>query len=127
MSYIDWKYFQDYAPNALSEDSFNEWIERASDVIDMLTFCRIPKAGGIDALSNQCAEAVRKATAAQVLTLSMTGGQMLNSVSLGKFSYSNADKNQLDSINGIPLSGLVRGYLACCPRLTYAGVRARCK
>jgi len=127
MSYIDWEYFQDYAPNTLNEALFDEWIGRASDVIDMLTFCRIKKAGGIGALSEHCAEAVRKATAAQLLTLATTGGEMMSSVSLGKFSYSNSGASNSDSIYGIPLSGLVRGYLACCPGLTYTGLRARCR
>jgi len=133
MAYIDWAYFQAYAPgSSVTATEFPALAERASDVIDMLTFCRIKEAGGLSALPSSIQDAVKKATAAQVETLDLFGGAMAtagaavnpNSATIGKFSYSRSEWSG-GSINGIPLSPLVSGYLGCTG-LMYAGIDRGC-
>lgn len=133
MAYIDWAYFQAYAPgSSVTATEFPALAERASDVIDMLTFCRIKEAGGLSALPSSIQDAVKKATAAQVETLGLFGGAMAtagaasnpNSATIGKFSYSRSEWSG-GSINGIPLSPLVSGYLGCTG-LMYAGIDRGC-
>ena len=133
MAYIDWEYFQAYAPgSSVTATEFPALAERASDVIDMLTFCRIKEAGGLSALPSSIQDAVKKATAAQVETLGLFGGAMAtagaavnpNSATIGKFSYSRSEWSG-GSINGIPLSPLVSGYLGCTG-LMYAGIDRGC-
>jgi hypothetical protein len=133
MAYIDWAYFQAYAPgSSVTATEFPALAERASDVIDMLTFCRIKEAGGLTALPSSIQDAVKKATAAQVETLGLFGGAMAtagaavnpNSATIGKFSYSRSEWSG-GSINGIPLSPLVSGYLGCTG-LMYAGIDRGC-
>ncbi len=133
MAYIDWAYFQAYAPgSSVTATEFPALAERASDVIDMLTFCRIKEAGGLTALPSSIQDAVKKATAAQVETLGLFGGAMAtagaasnpNSATIGKFSYSRSEWGG-GSINGIPLSPLVSGYLGCTG-LMYAGIDRGC-
>lgn len=133
MAYIDWAYFQAYAPgSSVTATEFPALAERTSDVIDMLTFCRIKEAGGLSALPSSIQDAVKKATAAQVETLGLFGGAMAtagaavnpNSATIGKFSYSRSEWSG-GSINGIPLSPLVSGYLGCTG-LMYAGIDRGC-
>lgn len=133
MAYIDWAYFQAYAPgSSVTATEFPALAERASDVIDMLTFCRIKEAGGLSALPSSIQDAVKKATAAQVETLGLFGGAMAtagaavnpNSATIGKFSYSRSEWGG-GSINGVPLSPLVSGYLGCTG-LMYAGIDRGC-
>lgn len=133
MAYIDWAYFQAYAPgSSVTATEFPALAERASDVIDMLTFCRIKEAGGLSALPSSIQDAVKKATAAQVETLGLFGGAMAtagaaanpNSATIGKFSYSRSEWSG-GSINGIPLSPLISGYLGCTG-LMYAGIDRGC-
>ena len=133
MAYIDWAYFQAYAPgSSVTATEFPALAERASDVIDMLTFCRIKEAGGLSALPSSIQDAVKKATAAQVETLGLFGWAMAtagaavnpNSATIGKFSYSRSEWSG-GSINGIPLSPLVSGYLGCTG-LMYAGIDRGC-
>lgn len=134
MAYIDWAYFLAYAPgSSVADTEFPALAERASDVIDMLTFCRIKEAGGLTALPSSIQGAVKKATAAQVETLDLFGGTWAtagaasnpNSATIGKFSYSRGGSEWGGgSINGIPLSPLVPGYLGCTG-LMYAGIDRR--
>lgn len=136
MAHIDWAYFQTYAPGSdINEGEFPVLAERASDVIDMLTFCRIRERGGLASFPPPIQEAIKKATAAQVETLYLFGGTWAaagaaanpNSATIGKFSYSRGGSSEWNggSINGIPLSPLVSGYLGCTG-LLYAGIDGGC-
>jgi len=116
MSYIDWTYFQGYSPNSeVTATEFPALAERASDVIDMLTFCRLKERGGLSAFPASIQEAVKKATAAQVETLHLFGG------SWAAYARGSSSEFSGGTINGIPLSPLVQGYLSCTG-LMYAGV-----
>ena len=135
MAYIDWAYFQTYAPGSdITAAEFPTLAERASDVIDMLTFCRIKEAGGLSALPSSSQDAVKKATAAQVETLDLFGGTWAaagaaanpNSATIGKFSYARSGSEfSGGSINGIPVAPLASGYLGCTG-LMYAGIDRGC-
>ena len=136
MSYIDLAYFQTYAPySEVTSDEFSALAERASDVIDVLTFCRIPESGGLPVFPVRVQEAVKKATAAQVETLYLYGGVSAvqgaaadpGSATIGKFSYTRNRASEFSggTVNGIPLSPLVTGYLGWTG-LMYAGVDGGC-
>lgn len=123
MAYISQSDFTAYTPSTIMDPAeFAELAERASDVIDMLTMHRIPRGGGLSALAAEVQTAVKKATCAQVQTLqaqgstdALTGNAAVPGATLGKFSYYTAqgtDKTTTPTINGIPYSPLIAGYLS---------------
>lgn len=125
MAYINSDDFTTYSPSTtIDENLFAELAERASEVIDRLTFDRITLAGGLSGLSTATQEAVKKATCAQIQTMYAQGG--LSTVEgfgaeanqqymqVGKFSIGTANSNQGDplaTVDGVPISPMVTGYL----------------
>jgi hypothetical protein len=125
--YITKTDFTAYTSGTVIPDAeFAELAERASDIIDRLTFDRIPLAGGLSKFDETIQAAVKKATCAQLQTLWAQGGLStvegfgaeanIQSVSIGKFSVSNGAGNAarvqpLATIDGVPVSPLVSGYL----------------
>ncbi len=131
MAYIIKTDLATYAPSVtLSDTVFTELAERASDVIDMVTLYRIPRAGGLSVYAAETQAAIKKATCAQVQTMASQGGIMTvegwgadvnaSSVSVGRFSAGGSGQ-KLETVNGIPLSPLVRPYLMRTG-LTYRGL-----
>jgi hypothetical protein len=123
MAYIDYEYFETYTTTAIDESEFTVLAERASDVIDMLTMQKIP-AYGFSSYSEATQAAIKKATAAEVDTLYAQGSLSAlvgnadtgaSSFSIGKFSMSNSSSSgtttSLKTVNGIPVSPLINGYL----------------
>lgn len=101
----------------LSDADFGYLSDRASDVIDALTMYKITAAGGIDSLPPFVQEQVKKAVCAQTQTLDERGGvaavigEAGESVTIGKFSYSKQGGGKEKTVNGLPVSPLVEGYL----------------
>ena len=120
MAYINQAYFSQYTTAVIDAAEFAPLAERASDVIDMLTMQRIGGAAALPALPPAMQEAIKKATAAEIETLYAEGGiealtgnadSAFPSASLGKFSLSKGDSSGLQTVNGIPISPLIDGYL----------------
>jgi len=135
MAYIQEDDFESYSPNTtIDADLFAELAERASDIIDRLTLDRIPLAGGLSALTETVQAAVKKATCAQLQTMAAQGGLSTvegfgaeanqGFVSLGRFAIGTTNTKggeQVKTIDGIPISPLVYGYLRFT-NLTYRGL-----
>lgn len=116
MAYIDRDFFEAYTSTVIPEDEFSVLAERAGDVIDMVTLQRIPRAGGITALSAADQLSVKKATAAQLEMMyiqggldTVTGDGGAVSAGIGKFAYQRQNVTQYAA--GVPLSPLVGNYL----------------
>ena len=128
MAYIDQSDFSSYTITEIPETEFNVLAERASDVIDLLTFNRITAAGGLDEMTDTEQAAIKKAVCAQVEYLYNEGGLLAatgsatdTGVSLGKFSISAPAAPLAPTLGGIPVSPLARGYLMH-QGLTYRGI-----
>ena len=111
--------FTAYSPGTTIADSeFNELAERASDVIDIITFNRIILAGGLSTYDAATQAYVKKAVCAQVQYMYANGGidavlgmsgADVQSAGIGKFSYTRRQSGEV--VGGIPVSPLVRSYL----------------
>lgn len=118
MAYIDKAFYDNFSDISISVDEFTKLAERASDIIDIVTFNRIQNRGGISALSDVMQTAIKKATSAQVETMyinggfeSVAGGGGIQSASIGKFNYSVGADTET-TINGVQLSPMVNSYLS---------------
>lgn len=122
MPYIDATYFNGYTTTRIDNAELAVLINRAEDVINTITMYRIGGDAGLALLLPFVQEQVKKATAAQVETMFAQGGidtvtgngagAAMQSVGLGRFSYSSGASAGMQMINGIPLSPLVNTYLA---------------
>lgn len=131
MAYTTQGEFEIYSPSTptIEAAEFAELSERASDVIDMLTQQKIPLAGGIAEFSAYIQTQTKKATNAQIQFMYEQGGissvlgqgGAVNSASIGKFSYGADSKDQVQMINNIPISPLVKSYLYATG-LLYRGI-----
>ncbi len=121
--------FTTYSPSTtVLESEFAEIAERASDVIDIITFNRIILAGGLSTYDANTQAAVKKAVCAQVQYMYAHGGldtvlgtsdASIQSAGIGKFSYTRKQSGQM--VGDIPVSPLVNMYLSST-NLTYRGV-----
>ena len=127
MAYIAKTDLAEYSASVvLSDAEFTELSERASDIIDRLTLDRIPLAGGLSTFDANTQIAIKKATCAQVQTMAAQGGPSVvegfgaeanqQSVTIGKFSsvraiLSGGSASTLPTIDGVPVSPMVAGYL----------------
>ena len=126
--YIEQSDFEDYSPSTTVDEEFDELAERASDVIDIITFNRIILAGGLSTYEADTQAAVKKAVCAQVQYMYANGGidavlgmsgADVQSAGIGKFSYTRKQSGEI--VWGIPVSPLVRSYLRDT-NLTYRGM-----
>lgn len=98
--YIDKKFYDDVFKGIATND-FDQFVERASDVIDQVTDYQIEDIG-LEQFSELVVGLIKKATAAQVeyyqlegLDVDATGsGSDVKSVSVGKFSYTGSQGDQ---------------------------------
>jgi hypothetical protein len=118
--YIEKSDFIAYSPSTptMTDAEFGELGERASDVIDIITFNRIILAGGLSTYEAATQAAVKKAVCAQVQYMQANGGidtvigmsgSDIQSCSVGKFSYTRRQSGQ--AVGGIPVSPLIQTYL----------------
>lgn len=93
--YVDENYYdKEYQGIEIAVGKFNQFANRASDVVDMLTEYLIPRVG-LDKLADQSQELIKKATCAQIeyyqvegLQSDITGNSISSgSVSIGSFGY----------------------------------------
>ena len=116
MGYIDSVYYYGSYGGAETADDIDILIERASEIVNILTGGKIEAAGGIDGFADTFAkEKIQLATGAQVDYLDRNGGlSSLDSstpvqMTLGKFSYMNGSGTS--ERNSFPVSSLARGHL----------------
>jgi len=128
VAYIDQSDFSSYTITEIPETEFNVLAERASDVIDLLTFNRVTADGGLTEMTDAEQAAIKKAVCAEVEylyneggILAATGNATDTGVSLGKFSISAPAAPSAPKLGGIPVSPLARGYLMH-QGLTYRGI-----
>lgn len=137
MAYIDMDFFQSYSLADFSAEEFPILSERASEIIDTLTFNRIECKGGLSAFPSNVQFSIKKATAAQLETMMAQGGSDVltgqssgfSEVRVGNFSYGGGRTGQgastIPAINGMPISPLVSSYLASTG-LMYRGCSNGC-
>lgn len=128
MGYINEDYYtNDYGGTEVSDD-IDTLIERASEIIDIITGNGIARCGGFELLPSDFIKArVKLATAAQVDYLDRNGGlSSLDSstpvqMTLGGFSYMNGSGTS--ERNSMPISPLAVSHLEATG-LIYRGVGA---
>lgn len=126
MAYIDLDYYKNTWMGADPGDDteLQKLIDRASDIIDMLTRKRILDFNDLNSIQQ---DYVQKATAAQTEFLVSVGENYntdgsINSVKVGSFSYSEGSQNQKPSNSmAQSVSALAREYLSFTG-LSYGGV-----
>lgn len=93
--YVDENYYdKDYQGTEVAVGKFNQFANRASDVIDVLTEHLIPRIG-LDNLADQSQELIMKATCAQIEYYQLEGfesditgnSRSSGNASIGSFSY----------------------------------------
>lgn len=110
MSYIDEDYYLNTFKGETSNEDLSLIISRASDMVDILTMYKIKDINSVDAFTkNQ----VQKATAAQTEFIIKNGGlanldvaSSSESVTVGKFSYSNSNANSKERYSATALEYL---------------------
>lgn len=131
MQYIDYDYYTNtFKGTALTQQEFDETIQRACDMIDILTKYRIEEHGW-DKIHPRFQEMIKKATAAQVEYIHVNGGVSsmstsdsdLESVHVGTFSYSTGSGGSVDASQqtGVYTNQMVLNYLGGTG-LLYSGV-----
>ena len=125
MKYIDYDYYSnEFAGIPVSESDFNRFAERASDMINFITFGRAEKVMAEKDLKyaklKERYDAVRKATAAQTEVFVSLGDGVLTgkpSAEISREQLGNAAVNydvhlrQTTELYGIPISGIAMGIL----------------
>lgn len=132
MAYASQADFNAYSSVSIPAEDLADLLERASDVVDMLTLQRIPTKG-FTTYPSATQAAIKKATCAEVETLWAQGGlDALNGnassskggFTIGKYSEGaspvSAGSN-IRQVNGIPISPLIDGYLLMTG-LLYCGI-----
>lgn len=118
MAYIDRDYYTSFSDIDIPQAEFTKLAERASDIVDIVTFNRIETMGGLTALPSHMQTSIKKATASQVEMIYIDGGieNMASSAakqaSIGKFSYSTGATSDEGNSNSITLSPMAKAYLA---------------
>lgn len=110
MSYIDEDYYLNNFKGETSNEDLSLIISRASDMVDILTMYKIKDINSVDAFTkNQ----IQKATAVQTEFIIKNGGlanldvaSSSESVTVGKFSYSNSNANSKERYSATALEYL---------------------
>lgn len=125
MKYIDYTYYnEEYAGLPISESDFDRFAERASDMINFISFGRAEKVMTENTINSpklkERYEAVKKATAAQTEVFVSLGEESFTgkpSKEISREQLGNAAVNydvhlrQTTELYGIPISGIAMGVL----------------
>ncbi len=115
MGFITSDYYFGAYGGAETADDIDTLIDRAGEIIDILTGGKITGAGGIEKLPDYAAERVKCAVAAEVDYLDRNGGlSSLDSstpvqMTLGRFSYMNGAGTS--ERRSFPVSAMAEGFL----------------
>jgi len=106
MAYVDYDYYVNtYGGTVLTdEDTAEKALERASDAIDALTYCRIAAEGGIDELTDFQKSVIIELTC-KIADWQMENSEYLDSplsaYTINGVSVNYADASNITEVNGI--------------------------
>jgi len=129
MAYIIKSDYTAFTTTAISDSDFNIISERASDIIDTITFNKIADKG-ISSYPSSVQSKIKKATCALCESIQINGGVTtlaqpvddLTSVSIGSFSYGKNSSNGTNSVYGVTIPPMLYMYLTGTGLLYCGGV-----
>lgn len=129
MAYIVKSDYTSFTTTAISDSDFNIISERASDIIDTITFNKIADKG-ISSYPLSVQSKIKKATCALCESIQTNGGvtaltqsdDNLTNVSIGSFSYGKNSSSGTNSVYGVTIPPLLYMYLAGTGLLYCGGV-----
>ena len=119
MAYVTISDYTAFTTTAISDSDFTLISERASDIIDVITFSKIADKG-ISFYPLSVQNKIKKATCALCESIQINGGvtalaqsnDNLTNVSIGSFSYGKAPGNGTNSVYGVTIPPMLYMYLA---------------
>jgi hypothetical protein len=129
MAYIVKSDYTSFTTTAISDSDFTLISERASDIIDVITFNKIADKG-ISSYPLSVQNKIKKATCALCESIQINGGVTtlaqsvddLTSVSIGSFSYGKNSSSGTNSVYGVTIPPLLYMYLSGTGLLYCGGV-----
>lgn len=129
MAYITKSDYTAFTTTTISDNDFNIISERASDIIDTITFNKVADKG-ISFYPLSVQNKIKNATCALCESIQISGGVTtlaqsnddLTNVSIGSFSYGKAPDNGTNSVYGVTIPPLLYMYLAGTGLLYCGGV-----
>ena len=129
MAYVTKSDYTAFTPTTISDNDFNIISERASDIIDTITFNKVADKG-ISSYPLSVQNKIKKATCALCESIQTNGGvttlaqsvDNLTNVSIGSFSYGKAPGNDTNIIFGVTIPPLLYMYLTGTGLLYCGGV-----
>jgi hypothetical protein len=129
MAYITKSDYTAFTTTTISDDDFNIISERASDIIDVITFNKVADKG-ISFYPLSVQNKIKKATCALCESIQTNGGVTtlaqsvddLTSVSIGSFSYGKNSSSGTNSVYGVTIPPLLYMYLTGTGLLYCGGV-----
>lgn len=129
MAYIIKSDYTAFTTTTISDSDFNIISERASDIIDVITFNKVADKG-ISFYPSSVQNKIKKATCALCESIQISGGitslaqssDNLSNVSIGSFSYGKAPDSDTNSVYGVTIPPLLYMYLTGTGLLYCGGV-----
>ena len=129
MAYIVKSDYTSFTTTAISDSDFTLISERASDIIDTITFNKVADKG-ISFYPSSVQSKIKKATCALCESIQINGGVTtlaqsvddLTSVSIGSFSYGKNSSSGTNSVYGVTIPPLLYMYLTGTGLLYCGGV-----
>ena len=129
MAYIVKSDYTSFTTTAISDNDFTLISERASDIIDTITFNKVADKG-ISFYPSSVQNKIKKATCALCESIQTNGGVTalaqstddLTSVSIGSFSYGKNSNSGTNSVYGVTIPPMLYMYLAGTGLLYCGGV-----
>ena len=129
MAYITKSDYTAFTTTAISDSDFTIISERASDIIDVITFNKVADKG-ISFYPSSVQSKIKKATCALCESIQINGGVTalaqsvddLTSVSIGSFSYGKNSSSGTNSVYGVTIPPLLYMYLTGTGLLYCGGV-----
>jgi len=129
MAYIIKSDYTAFTTTTISDSDFNIISERASDIIDVITFNKVADKG-ISFYPSSVQSKIKKATCALCESIQISGGvtalaqsnDNLTNVSIGSFSYGKAPGNDTNIIFGVTIPPMLYMYLTGTGLLYCGGV-----
>lgn len=129
MAYIVKSDYTSFTTTTISDNDFTLISERASDIIDVITFNKVADKG-ISFYPSSVQSKIKKATCALCESIQTSGGitslaqsnDNLTNVSIGSFSYGKAPDSDTKNVYGVTIPPLVYMYLSNTGLLYCGGV-----
>lgn len=129
MAYATKSDYTAFTTTAISDNDFTLISERASDIIDVITFNKVADKG-IDFYPSSVQNKIKKATCSLCESIQISGGitslaqssDNLSNVSIGSFSYGKVPDSDTKNVYGVTIPPLVYMYLSNTGLLYCGGV-----